>query len=208
MSTWPTTHAAFSTLAACRYIFRSIVDPATIITRLDGVLLPGGTDVDPDRYGADPHTELLPLEPERDGFEFALLDCAVASELPVLGICRGLQLINVYDGGTLNQHVVPHSRFDLPPTTEEHGVEFKDGSILHGLYGGSRQVNTLHHQTVDRPGPHMTVTAIADDGEVEGLEYDEADIVAVQWHPELMISRADDPIFQWLVDRAKARMGS
>ncbi len=184
------------------------IDPAAIIARLDGILLPGGTDVDPARYGADAHAQLLPGEPERDGFEFALLDCAVSSEIPVLGICRGLQVINVFDGGTLHQHVAPHSRYDLPPTAEEHGVEFKDGSILHGLYGETRRVNTLHHQTVDRPGQHLIVTAIADDGEVEGLEHGEAEILAVQWHPELMTSRAEDPVFGWLVDQAPVRMGS
>lgn len=181
------------------------VDPATLVRRIDGVLLPGGTDVDPARYGADPHPEILALEPARDELELALLDGAVARDLPVLGICRGLQLINVFAGGTLHQHVAPHSRFDLPPHTEEHGVEIKDGSTLHALYGPSRRVNTLHHQTVDRPGAGLTVTAISDDGEVEGLEHEDARLIAVQWHPELMHGRATDPIFGWLVEAAADR---
>ena len=133
---------------------------------------------------------------------------AVEREIPVLGICRGLQVINVFDGGSLHQHVAPHWQKELAPEREEHGVEFKDGSILQRLYGRSRRVNTIHHQTVDRPGTHLTVTAIADDGEVEGLEHDRAPVVAVQWHPEMMIGRADDPIFRWLVDEAAARMAS
>jgi putative glutamine amidotransferase len=184
------------------------LDPDDIVDRLDGLLLPGGTDIDPTRYGATPHAELLAVEPERDSFELGLLARATIRDIPVLGICRGLQLINVLGGGTLHQHVAPHARFDLPPDTEKHTVELKDGSTLHRLYGPTREVNTLHHQTIDVLGRHLTVTAIADDGEVEGIEHDTADIVAVQWHPELMAGRADDPVFRWLVDTAATRMAS
>lgn len=184
------------------------LDPTTVVARLDGILLTGGTDVDPARYGAEPDEELLAPEQARDDLEFVLLETAIERDIPVLGICRGLQVVNVVDGGTLNQHVPAHFRMDLPPDTEEHTVEFKDGSILHHLYGESRRVNTLHHQTVARPGPNLEVTAISDDGEIEGLEHQQAAVVAVQWHPEMMTSRADDPVFRWLVDAATARMSS
>ena len=184
------------------------VDPVALASRLDGLLITGGTDVDPARYGAEPHPELLQVEPDRDEIEFALLDSAIEKDVPVLGICRGLQVINIFDGGSVHQHVPPHWQKDKPPESIEHGVEFKDGSVLQRLYGPSLQVNTIHHQTVDRPGTHLTVTAIADDGEVEGLEHDGAPVVAVQWHPEMMTGRPDDPIFGWLVDEAAARMAS
>lgn len=182
------------------------LEPADIVHRLDGLLLPGGTDIDPTQYGAGRHDELLAVEPERDRFELDLLACAIGRDLPVLGICRGLQLINVLGGGTLHQHVAPHARFDLPPETEEHTVELKDGSILHRLYGPTRKVNSLHHQTIDVPGENLTVTAIAEDGEIEGIEHETAAILAVQWHPEMMVGRADDPVFRWLVDMAKTRL--
>lgn len=184
------------------------LDPREVIARLDGVLLSGGTDVDPALYGAEPHPELLALEPERDQLEFSLLEAAIERDVPVLGICRGIQVLNVFQGGTLNQHVAAHVRLDLPVDAEEHRVEFKDGSILHRLYGESRDVNTLHHQTIERPGDNLVVTAIADDGVVEGLEHEDATVVAVQWHPELMTSRSTDPVFRWLVENAATRMGS
>jgi putative glutamine amidotransferase len=184
------------------------LDPCEMIPHLDGVLLTGGTDVDPARYGADPSPDLLAPEPERDGLEFALLEAAIERGTPVLGVCRGLQVINVFAGGSLNQHVPAHVRYDRPVDAEEHVVEFAEGSILHGLYGSRRKVNTLHHQTVDQAGDNLVVTAFSDDGVVEGLEHRWAEVLAVQWHPELMTSRAGDPVFRWLVESAAARMAS
>ena len=184
------------------------LDPREVISRLDGVLLTGGTDVDPTLYGAEAGPELLAPEPERDRLELALFEIAVDRDIPVLGICRGLQVINVFHGGSLNQHVAAHVRYDRPVDAEEHMVEFKEGSVLHGLYGNSRKVNTLHHQTVDRPGDDLVVTAVSDDGEVEGLEHQDAAVLAVQWHPELMTSRSDEPVFRWLVESSAARMAS
>ncbi len=177
------------------------VDPAAVGERLDGIVLPGGTDIDPILYGADPDPELLPLEPERDDLELALLSAALDAEVPVLGICRGIQVLNVYQGGTLHQHVPEHGRFDLPIDSTIHEVSFAEGSTLHELYGPSAQVNSLHHQTVADLGHDLTVTARADDGTIEGLEMGDH-VVAVQWHPEMMPTRPTDPIFTWLVNRA------
>lgn len=181
-------------------------DPVELADRLDGVLLTGGADIGPERYGHEPETDLFPPEVLRDDFELALLGRAVERQLPVLGICRGLQLINIHAGGTLNQDVPPHSRFDVVPDTEVHPVEFIEGSILHCLYGSSRPVNSLHHQTVMDLAPGLQVTGRADDGTIEGLESADGHLVAVQWHPEMMRSRDDDPIFGWLVEAAAARM--
>lgn len=177
------------------------VDPAAVSERLDGIVLPGGTDIDPILYGAEPDPELLLPEPERDHLELGLLSAALDAEIPVLGICRGIQVLNVFQGGTLDQHVPAHSRFDLPVDTTIHQVNFTDGSTLHDLYGPSAQVNSLHHQTVADLGRDLAVTAQADDGTIEGVEMGDH-VVAVQWHPEMMPTRPTDPIFGWLVQRA------
>ncbi len=174
-------------------------DPARIVEHLDGIVLPGGTDVDPALYGAEPATGLMDPEPARDAQELALLDAAAAAELPVLAICRGLQVVNVWRGGTLHQHVPEHGRFEEPPDKLQHEVTVVAGSALAEVYGPSVMVNSLHHQTVDRLGEGLEVTAEAPDGTVEGLECTDAPVVAVQWHPELMAE--PDPIFDWFVAR-------
>jgi putative glutamine amidotransferase len=177
-------------------------DPVALAAHLDGVLLTGGADLSPDLYGAESETDLFPPEVDRDAFELALVDEALDRDLPVLGICRGLQLLNVHAGGSLHQHVPEHSRFDISPSSRVHDVVFEPGSRLGELYGERARVNTLHHQTVDRVGAAFTVTARADDGTVEGLEVPGADVVAVQWHPEMLTD--PEPVFTWLVDAARA----
>lgn len=178
------------------------IDPAEYIGRLDGLVMTGGTDIAPARYGHEPDADLIAPEAERDALELALMDLAVERRLPVLGICRGLQLANVHGGGTLHQHVPPHSRFDVAPHTEVHSVEFAAGSVLAGVYGERRDVNSLHHQTVAEVAHDYLVTARGDDGTVEGLEHRTLPIVSVQWHPEMMTGRSTDPIFGWLVEAA------
>ncbi len=178
--------------------------PSKVIDRLDGVVLTGGTDVDPARYGQVAHAELLGIETERDEFEWAILAGALERETPVLGICRGLQVINVFQGGTLDQHVPEHARYDVAPNTEVHGVDFVSGSVLHSLYGDTHKVNSLHHQSVAEVGQGLTVTGRDPEGGVEALEMGDS-VLAVQWHPEMMDGRATDPLFGWLVDRANQR---
>lgn len=175
-------------------------DPAQVVERLDGIVLPGGTDVDPALYGAEPEPDALDPEPARDAHELALLAAAAEADLPVLAICRGLQVVNVWRGGTLNQHVPAHGLFDEPPEKLQHGVAIAPGSALAEIYGPSVMVNSLHHQTVDRVGEGLDVTAEAPDGAVEGLECADAPVVAVQWHPELLPE--PDPIFDWFIARA------
>lgn len=177
-------------------------DPSEYVDRLDGLVLTGGTDIAPERYGRGVEAELFEPEAVRDDLELALMSLAVERELPVLGICRGLQITNVHGGGTLNQDVPPHARFEVPPETAVHPVEFAEGSVLAGVYGASREVNSLHHQSVDEVAPDYVVTARSHDGTVEGLEHRSLPIVSVQWHPEMMVGRATDPIFGWLVEAA------
>lgn len=179
------------------------VDPEMFLGRLDGILLSGGADIGPDRYGCTPETDEFPPEPVRDAFELALLAAAAKEAIPVLGICRGLQMVNVFAGGTLHQHVPEHAMFDLSTEHLSHDVQFGEGSALRDIYGDSLKVNSLHHQTVDRVGSGLTVTAHSD-GTVEGLEHESLPIVAVQWHPEMLPTRREDPIFKWLVTQASA----
>jgi putative glutamine amidotransferase len=181
------------------------VDPREYAGRLDGVLLSGGADVDPARYGAAVDAASGSVEPQRDVAELGLIDLAVDDDLPVLGICRGLQLLNVWAGGTLHQDVPGHARYDLAPGAESDTVVVEPDSLLGELSGAGLRVNSLHHQTVDRVAAGWTVTARAADGTVEALEWPGHDVIAVQWHPELLPGAATDPLFAWLVDRARAR---
>lgn len=169
---------------------------------LDGMLLSGGADVGPEHYGAEPETDMYPPEAERDRYELDLLDRAVDAGLATLGICRGIQIINVHGGGTLHQHIPEHARYDVPSNTEIHTITIEPGTKLGDMYGSERTVNSLHHQTIDRVAPGFRVAARSDDGTVEGLEHEELPIVAVQWHPEMMDSAATDPVFSWLVQAA------
>jgi len=184
------------------------VDPSDYAGRLDGLVLSGGADVGPEHYGAASETDLYPPEPARDRFELELIDVAVDDGLPVLGICRGLQLLNVWAGGTLHQHVPAHARYDVAPGDTVDEVELASGSRLHELYGDRHGVNSLHHQTVDRVAEGWTVTARSADGGVEALEWPGHDVVAVQWHPEMMPTRPVDPLFRWIVARATERVAA
>ena len=176
-------------------------DPEHWLDVLDGIVLTGGADVEPERYGHDNHASHT--EPRRDEIEFTLLEAAVANGTPVLGICRGLQVVNVHAGGTLVQDVPSHARYDLGPAAESHRVTIEPGSRLHAVYGAEVTVNSLHHQTVDSLGSTLRVTARAEDGTVEGVERVDAEVLAVQWHPEMMDH--GDPVFGWIVERARLR---
>jgi putative glutamine amidotransferase len=178
------------------------VEPAEYAGRLDGLLLTGGTDVDPAHYGAHPDPETHEPESVRDRLELGLVDLARVEQLPMLGICRGLQLLNVSAGGTLNQHVPSHARYDVAPDEHVDQLLIEPGTVLHDLYGSRLGVNSLHHQTVDRVADGWIVAARSTDGDIEALEWPGHDVIAVQWHPELLASRASDPLFAWLVDRA------
>ena len=184
------------------------VHAAAYAGRLDGLLLSGGADVDPRRYGATPSCDVGVVEPDRDRAELGLVELAMADDLPVLGICRGLQLLNVWAGGTLHQHVPAHARYDRAPDVGHDDIVVSPTSRLGLMYGRSRRVNSLHHQSVDRVAEGWLVTARAADGTVEALEWPGHDVIAVQWHPELMADAASDPLFAWLVERARAVMSA
>ena len=179
------------------------VDPTEYAGRLDGLLLSGGADLEPTLYGAVTSEATGPVEPRRDEVEFGLVDVAVADGIPVLGICRGLQLLNVWAGGTLHQHVPEHARYDVAPSDRFDMLTVEPASALGAMYGPAHRVNSLHHQTVDRVADGWVVTARSADGTVEALEWPGHDVLAVQWHPELLPGAASDPLFAWLVERAR-----
>ncbi len=156
-----------------------------------GLLLPGGADVEPKRYGADPDPT-SEWDPELDKLEFHLLEWALRAQVPVLGVCRGLQVLNVGLGGTLVQDL-PSQRPDGsehprqgPRDRLSHGLHLEPDSMLHEILGGSDfEVNSLHHQGISRLASALRVSARADDGLVEGVETTTGPwIVGVQFHPE------------------------
>ena len=147
-----------------------------------GLLLCGGGDVEPWRYGQE-NTGSHDLEPERDGWELELLEEFTAAGKPVLGVCRGMQLINVYFGGTLTQNIEGHSR--CGGADRLHGTRI-GGGFLRELYGGEMIVNSAHHQCLDRPGAEIEVLQWAPDGTAEGICHRSLPVWGVQWHPERM----------------------
>lgn len=149
----------------------------------DALLLPGGGDLEPRRYGQE-NTASRDLEPERDEAEFLLLQDFTAAGKPVLGVCRGLQVINVFFGGTLAQDVPGHGR--LEGADRLHAVR-TDGACA--LWGGALTVNSAHHQAADRLGGGLRAVQWAEDGVVEALRHERLPVWAVQWHPE----RLGDP---------------
>ena len=155
--------------------------------RYDGLLLPGGWDVDPARYGAD-NTASHGVDPALDATQFGALDAFVKAGKPILGICRGHQIVNVYFGGTLIQHLPQsptHSRGSGEPD-KAHDTTAASGSILYQLYGETFPVNSSHHQGVDRLGAELRVTQRSLDGVIEGMEHERLPLFTVQWHPERM----------------------
>lgn len=159
----------------------------------DGLLLPGGGDIEPGRYGqAD--AGCLYVDPALDEAQFAALDAFVKAGKPVLGICRGLQLINVYFGGTLIQQLpqaAAHTRSG--DADQAHATTAKPESIMHALYGEAFSVNSAHHQGVDAVGRGLVVTQRSADGVIEALEHEEKPILSVQWHPERMCLKYTRP---------------
>lgn len=155
-----------------------------LIEGLDGLLLSGGVDLAPRYYGEEPDPQLGEVDDLRDETEVALYRAARARGLPVLGICRGLQVINVLEGGTLWQHLDGHSQGEdgQPYTATTHPVRFEGGGLLARHHPGETQVNSHHHQAVKRVAPTLRVAARTPDGLVEALEGD--GVVCVQWHPE------------------------
>ncbi len=160
--------------------------PVVSLDGCDGLLLTGGTDVDPALYGQSPHEKTETADPGRDELEYRFLREALERNTPVLAICRGMQLFNVFHGGTLLQHIDGHAIRPADRSQPAHAVEIVAGTHLAEIFGdGELPVNSRHHQAVDRLGAGLVISARSLDGIVEGLErIDLRFAVAVQWHPE------------------------
>ena len=180
----------------------TLADPdciAACIDRLDGILFSGGdADVDPVRFGEDPVRQLRLITPERDEMEIELFNRAFERDLPVLAICRGIQLINVAAGGNLIQDIpsqvanaVGHFPRGMDMHLLYHSVRLEPGSRLHGIFGGTDlRVNSFHHQAVNAVAPEFRITARASDGVIEAVEApDKRFVVGIQWHPETLTAR-------------------
>ncbi|MFD5570576.1 gamma-glutamyl-gamma-aminobutyrate hydrolase family protein [Streptomyces cadmiisoli] len=157
---------------------------AAVLAPLDGLVIAGGPDVEPERYGAPRDPRTGPPAPERDAWELALIGAALAARKPLLGICRGMQLLNVALGGTLVQHVDGHA--EVAGVFGSHPVEPVPGTRYAGIVPEKAAVPTYHHQAVDRLGRGVIPSAHAADGTVEAIELPAADgwVLGVQWHPE------------------------
>lgn len=165
-----------------------------IFERLDGVLLPGGEDIDPSHYGEDRHPQLGSTDKERDRTEMMLARWALEEGMPILGVCRGVQVINVVCGGSLFQDLTSqmpelHKHDYFPPSFERfrisHQVAIEEGSRLALALGRVHEVNSMHHQGICRLGSALRVVGVAEDGLAEALEIPDLPFaVGVQWHPE------------------------
>lgn len=185
-----------------------------LLARLDGVLFSGGGDIHPERYGSQPHPRLGNVDPDRDEIELFLLERAIKFELPFLGICRGLQLINVGLGGSLYEDLsdqrpgsLRHQSPDSWPRDRlAHKVQVEPDSQLHGILGLSEpEVNSQHHQAVRRLASGLQPAAFAPDGVLEALELPGHPFgLAVQWHPEwLQAHPSMQALFQAFVESCR-----
>lgn len=206
---------------------------AQLLDALDGLVLAPGRDIDPSRYGQEPHPLLAATEPRRDEFELELIPPALERELPILGMCRGIQTLNVALGGTLAQDVSllspshasdpgwirwkaveAASLEDAPmPEHPRHEIAIETDSLLARLLGATRiDVDSFHHQAVDRLGSDLAVTARSDDGVIEAIEMPGRPVLAVQWElqEEARIDQRFQALFEWLVQAAReaARPGA
>lgn len=178
--------------------------PSKVINIIDGLLLPGGGDIDPGIYDDHLHEKLGRVDPRRDRTEIDLFNMAFNRNIPVLGICRGLQIINVALDGTLYQDIISQVRMSMnhhpnyPGSEVSHKVEIEQGTKLHKIVGETTiKVNSTHHQAVKLHGKGLIVNARGADGVIEGLEHPAKKwIIGVQWHPELY----------WRNDRLMAKL--
>jgi putative glutamine amidotransferase len=188
--------------------------------QLDAVLLPGGPDVDPAVYGRERHPLTIHIDDPRDQLELRIARWAVAEDIPVLGICRGHQVLNVALGGTLVQDIpsevqtsmVHDQPNGLPRSQRLHSVRIAPESRLAAILGANEvQVNSLHHQAVDTPAPGVIITATAPDGVAEALEMPgKPFVLSVQWHPEDLYTEDDSMrrLFVAFVEAARQRRAS
>lgn len=193
-------------------IMQAIENVLPVLECLDGIVFTGGQDIDPHCYGKEPHAALGAISPERDGQEIALAKRVLNEmDIPILGICRGHQVLNVAAGGTLYADIesqlpeaMAHSCFHAPKYHRVHRAEVCPGTKLHEIFKcDSMGINSFHHQAIERIGAGFEVAMTAGDGVIEAMEFPgNRFVVSVQWHPEMMIDRHPEYIalFKSFVD--------
>ena len=187
----------------------------SMVEKVDGVLMTGGVDVHPFRFGEEPITKIGTISDERDEFDFTVMKYAFEMNKPIFGICRGIQVINVHFGGTLIQDIPTQRNTNiLHSQTAElyvpaHKIQIVKDSIIYDMFGDTAEVNSFHHQAIDKVSKDFRVTATSKDGIVEAIEYKKKDsfILGVQWHPELMSSKniKMQNLFDMFVEVCKSR---
>lgn len=196
----------------------NIEDPTAALAPFDGLLLAGGGDVDPARYGAGPHPEVYGVDPARDEAELALVDAALALGMPTFAICRGMQVLNVALGGTLHLHLPDLQGMDLHgrpgrDMSVVHDVKVSEGTLLAEACGRPvLRCTSHHHQAVDRLASGLTAVAASGDGLVEAVELEDPGdrwVLGVQWHPEMTASedRAQQDLFTALARACRVGRG-
>jgi len=185
---------------------RASEDPGELLDRIDALVLGGGADIDPDSQGVEAHPETIGTNPDRDRFEIALALGALERGMPLLGVCRGMQVMNVACGGTLDQHIPDRLGHEIhrpvPGAWAEHEVRIEPGSLAGEAAGTERlTVKSHHHQGIDRVADRLTATAWAtDDESIEAIESGDGGFaLGVLWHPE---EDATDAIIPALISRA------
>lgn len=186
-----------------------------MIDQCDGVIIPGGVDVDPRYFGEDPHPEIGVIDPDLDAIQMMALAYMEEKQMPVLGICRGCQIMNVYAGGSIYQDLAAEyeGKPNLHAQKEKrsyaiHKVQLEEGSYLRELLGEeSIYTNSMHHQAVHQVGKNLRVVARTADGVVEAIEHDNGIWLATQWHPEELVDSVPqmNRIFADLIEKAAQR---
>ena len=180
----------------------------SILGRIDGLILSGGYDIAPDLYGEEPRASLGYTMRDVDMFYLSAIRTARSMDLPLFGICKGHQAINVAFGGTLYQDigekgaVLKHSQ-SAPEMDPSHSVSIEEGTFLHRLLGASAMVNSFHHQAIKAPAPGLKIAATSADGIIEAFEMEGGRIIGVQWHPEMMAAHGNGDmlaLFRYFVD--------
>ena len=189
-------------------------DVELLLQNLDGVLIPGGPDVDPLFYGEEPRQGLGLVIRSNDVFEMHLLKAARAAHKPILCVCRGVQVLNVTFGGTLIQDIpsqlpeaLRHMQIPVDRADPTHSVDIVKDSYLYDAFGNETVLtNSFHHQCINKVAPGFSVSAKARDGVIEAIEVKEERILGVQWHPEEMVHAHPEHLglFKQLVDAAKS----
>ena len=181
-----------------------------IIGRIDGLLLPGSRDMDPKFYNEKPHPKLRPMSIERTKFEFSALNIAVKRSIPVIGICGGMQLINVFFGGSLFQDINAYIPNALPHENgSHHHINIIKDTLLSKIIAAEEiLVKSYHHQSIKRIGEDLRLCAETSDGIVEGIESeDKTFVLGIQWHPELEETEISNSIFSKFVEECESAAG-